>query len=184
MLRAALRRAFVTVPTVSPIRTSQGRVTSPVSLQAIRFQSDEAKALREQIHEARNDLRRDWDAKELTYEELKPRTQQPSPDAYIVDVREPDEVLQGSIPSAVNVPLSVLAESFHLNHTDFEKKFGFAKPRQDQELVFYCRSGKRSTTACDVAKRNGYKNILNYKGSWLDWIQREGTPGQAPPAQP
>ncbi|KAI0824133.1 Rhodanese-like protein [Trametes gibbosa] len=129
---------------------------------------------RKQALEARDDLQRDWDAKVITYEELKPKTQQPSPEKYLIDVREPDEVLQGSIPSAVNLPLSVISSAFHLPSAEFKEKFGFEKPRTDQELTFYCRSGKRSTTASDVAKRNGYKNILNYKGSWLEWTAREG----------
>ncbi|PIL29579.1 hypothetical protein GSI_08215 [Ganoderma sinense ZZ0214-1] len=121
-------------------------------------------------------LRRDWDAPVITYEELKPKTTQPSSDKYLIDVREPDEVLQGSIPSAVNLPLSQLPGAFHLPPPDFKAKFGFEKPRPHQELTFYCRSGARSTTASDVAKRNGFTNlsILNYKGSWLEWTEREG----------
>lgn len=118
----------------------------------------------------------------------------PSQDRYLIDVREPDEVLQGSIPSAVNLPLSVLANSLHLSQQAFKSRFGWDKPRSEQEIVFYCRSGKRAATACDIAKRNGYKtyvqsrvythmclaNVLhvrlyNYKGSWLDWTSREGT---------
>jgi len=116
-------------------------------------------------------------------------------DAYLIDVREPDEVVQGSIPSAVNLPLSVLTNSLHLQKDAFKEKHGFDKPRLAQEIVFYCRSGKRSATACDIAKRNGYtkwvvvfcfilirnlwcfigNSLFNYEGSWLDWVQKEGT---------
>jgi rhodanese-related sulfurtransferase len=39
---------------------------------------------------------------------------------------------------------------------EFEEKFGFKKPRPDQEIVFYCRSGVRAATAGDIAKKNGY----------------------------
>ncbi|CAA7264702.1 unnamed protein product [Cyclocybe aegerita] len=123
--------------------------------------------------ERQDDLQRDWDAKILTYEELLPRIQNPSPNAYLIDVRERDEVIQGMIPSAVNLPLSVLATAFHLHHEEFKTKYGFEKPRLNQELVFYCRSGMRSSTASDVAKRNGYTNILNYKGSWLEWTEKQ-----------
>lgn len=126
--------------------------------------------------ELNDNLQRDWDAKELTYEELKPRTNSPTTDTYLIDVREPDEVIQGMIPSAVNLPLSVMANAFHLHHMVFKEKYGFEKPTNDQELIFYCRSGKRSTSASDIAKRNGYKKILNYKGSWLDWVERENKP--------
>lgn len=110
----------------------------------------------------------------------------------MIDVRERDEVLQGMIPSAVNLPLSGLSGALHLDGEKFKETYGFQKPGLDQEIVFYCRSGMRSSSASDVARRNGYKkyissptfgqpvlipcppSILNYKGSWLDWKAREG----------
>ncbi|KAF5382980.1 hypothetical protein D9757_006317 [Collybiopsis confluens] len=116
---------------------------------------------------------RDWDAKVISYEGLKPKTESPTPNSWLIDVREPDEVMQGMIPSAVNIPLTVLPESLHALPEQFREKFGFEQPGRDQEVTFYCRSGVRSTSACDIAKRNGYTNILNYKGSWLDWSDRE-----------
>lgn len=71
--------------------------------------------------------------------------------------------MQGMIPSAVNLPLSVLGNALHTNHAEFKKMYGFEKPLLDQEVIFYCRSGQRSTTASDVAKRNGYtKFVYNY----------------------
>lgn len=89
-------------------------------------------------------------------------------DVYLVDVREPDEVIQGMIPSAVNLPLSDLGNSLHLNRTAFLEKHGFEKPAKEQQIIFYCRSGKRSTTACDVAKRNGFtKYALCFLIFWL-----------------
>ncbi|KAJ7706427.1 endoplasmic reticulum protein [Mycena rosella] len=121
-----------------------------------------------------DDLQRDWDAKVITYEELLPKTQSPSSDSYLIDVREREEVIQGMIPSAVNLPLSGLSNSLHLLPDAFKAQHGFEKPKKSQELTFYCRSGMRSTSASDVAKRNGYTNILNYKGSWLEWVEKGG----------
>ncbi|KAF8807191.1 Rhodanese-like protein [Phlegmacium glaucopus] len=123
--------------------------------------------------EREDSLQRDWDAKVLLYEDLLPKTQSPSPDSYLIDVREPGEVMQGMIPSAVNLPLSVLGNALHTNHEEFKKLYGFEKPLLDQEVIFYCRSGQRSSSASDVAKRNGYTNILNYKGSWLEWTEKQ-----------
>ena len=115
-----------------------------------------------------------WTAPVLTYEQVKPRTEQPSPvrsqkqlsstqvltlslkSAYLIDVREPDEVILGSIPSSVNIPLSTLSEALYMNPVRFKEKFGFEKPKRDQEIVFYCRSGKRSASASDIALKNGY----------------------------
>ena len=80
-------------------------------------------------------------------------------DSYLIDVREPDEVVQGSIPSSVNIPLSVLPASLYMHAREFEQKFGFKKPRRDQEIIFYCRSGVRAATAGDIAKKNGYERL-------------------------
>ncbi|KAG6902820.1 hypothetical protein C0995_011307 [Termitomyces sp. Mi166 len=153
-----------------------------------------------------NELQSDWDAKEITYAELKPRTESPVPvsvsllssvgsyrmlkqDTYLIDVREPDEVIQGMIPSAINLPLSILGNSLHLDRAAFFERHGFEKPRKDQQLIFYCRSGKRSSSASDVAKRNGFTkfSILNYKGSWLEWVEKKNiekyrlSPAHVPP---
>ena len=79
---------------------------------------------------------------------------------YIVDVREPDEVALGMIPSAVNIPLADLGNTLTLNPVAFKAKFGFEKPQKDQEIVVYCRSGKRSATSADIMKRHGYTKYV------------------------
>lgn len=81
-------------------------------------------------------------------------------DSYLIDVREPDEVIQGSIPSSVNIPLSILPGSLYMKAEEFEKKFGFKKPRRSQEIIFYCRSGVRAATAGDIARKNGYQKSV------------------------
>ena len=77
-----------------------------------------------------------------------------------------------------------------LNPVAFKAKFGFEKPQKNQEIVVYCRSGKRSATSADIAMRHGYTkyvislrtrtkdsirscSVYNYEGSWLDWTSRE-----------
>jgi 3-mercaptopyruvate sulfurtransferase SseA len=54
-----------------------------------------------------------------------------------------------------------------------DQKFAFNKPMPNQNLIFFCRSGKRSATAAEAAGKNGYNNVRNYQGSWLDWSKRE-----------
>ncbi|KAG9000071.1 hypothetical protein FRB94_005650 [Tulasnella sp. JGI-2019a] len=114
-----------------------------------------------------------WKAPMVTYETVKKMSQQPSPNSYLVDVREPDEVAQGSIPSSVSIPLSGLGHSLSLPDIEFEDKHGFKKPAKNQEIVVYCRSGKRSATSSDEFKERGYTNVKNYSGSWLDWVAQE-----------
>ncbi|EIM92749.1 endoplasmic reticulum protein [Stereum hirsutum FP-91666 SS1] len=177
----ALSRAVSLAPARTISRTRLSRPLPMLSF-SIRFNStqqprtDEEKAARQAALAARDKLQSDWRIPVIPYEVVKQKSQQPSTNEFLIDVREPDEVIQGSIPSSVNLPLSELAASLKLGSFKFEQKYGFKKPTEDQEIIFYCRSGKRSATASDVAKRNGYKNINNYEGSWLDWVKREGTP--------
>lgn len=52
------------------------------------------------------------------------------------------------------------------------QKYTFPKPLPTDNIVFYCRSGKRSATAAEIAGDLGYHNVRNYAGSWLDWTKR------------
>lgn len=92
----------------------------------------------------------------VKYSELKPETSSPSGEITIIDVREPNEVAQGIIPSAVNVPLSQFQSAFSGSGGDFEKQFAFRRPEYDDKIVFYCRSGKRSQQALEHAQKNGW----------------------------
>jgi rhodanese-related sulfurtransferase len=91
------------------------------------------------------------------------------PETLILDVREPDEFAEGNIPKSVNVPVSVLQEALELTDADFASKYGFKKPSKDTSIVLYCRSGRRSTRACDVITPLGFTKLRNYTGGWMDW---------------
>lgn len=88
----------------------------------------------------------------------------------LIDVREPHEFEAGAIPKAINLPLSQLQESLtQLSASDFSKKYGTEKPGKNDRVVFYCRSGVRSTKAAEIAESSGLAEVGNYKGSFLDW---------------
>lgn len=57
---------------------------------------------------------------------------------------------------------------------EFEDKFGFEKPKAEQELIFYCKAGVRSSAAAQLAQQVGYQNVGEYRGSWLDWQKQGG----------
>jgi rhodanese-related sulfurtransferase len=63
-------------------------------------------------------------------------------------------------------------EAFSLSEEDFEDRFGFAKPERESEVVFYCKSGVRSSAATQLALQNGYEKVAEYPGSWLDWEKK------------
>ncbi|MGD9845770.1 MAG: rhodanese-like domain-containing protein [Variibacter sp.] len=74
----------------------------------------------------------------------------------LVDVREPDETARERYPGAVIVPLS---------------QFDPAQipDPQGRQVVFACRSGKRSVTASLMAQAAGYPYNAHLAGGILAW---------------
>jgi len=171
-----------TVYSLSRSRLVSGRVMRPTP--RLSYALSTTPRLREEEHAQKPVQRKstlpDWSAPIVTYEELKPLTEQPSDKVVLIDVREPEEIAQGSIPSSVALPLSIIREALLSPPDSFKQKYGFPKPGTgEQEVIFYCRSGKRSATACDEAVKQGWKGVKNYEGSWLDWVKREAESRQA-----
>ncbi len=77
MLRLTFARTAAVARAASHARTSA--ITPRVVLQQVRYESSKTPEERKKLLEVRDDLQRDWDAKVITYEELKPKTLQPSP---------------------------------------------------------------------------------------------------------
>ena len=74
----------------------------------------------------------------------------------IIDVREIQEIMQGTMPGAEPLPLAALP--LHLD------KFG-----ADEKLVIICRSGARSAQACMFLQQRGYENVYNLRGGMIGW---------------
>ena len=83
----------------------------------------------------------------------------------LVDVREPNEVAAEAYPGAVVVPLS-----------SFDPE-DIPDPRGKQ-VVFACRSGKRSVTASLAAQAAGLAYDKNLAGGMLAW-KAAGLPTRA-----
>ena len=73
----------------------------------------------------------------------------------IIDVREAEEVAQGKIPTAINIPLSLI--EFRTQDIDKSK-----------EHIIVCRSGARSGQATMFLTTQGF-NVINMVGGMLDW---------------
>ena len=43
---------------------------------------------------------------------------------------------------------------------------------KDEELIIYCRSGKRSAQACMILDAAGFTNTKNLAGGMLDWQEK------------
>ncbi|GAA5980004.1 hypothetical protein JCM11641_008260 [Rhodosporidiobolus odoratus] len=111
--------------------------------------------------------------KPAVYGEVKALSDAPNDDVLIVDVREPNEVAMGSIPSSVNLPLSLFEKAIRLDEGDFVKEYGFRKPTKQQGIITLCKAGIRAQTAVDLLKSAGYKWVRNYEGSYNDWQKNE-----------
>ncbi|BGP18718.1 hypothetical protein JCM10213_009196 [Rhodosporidiobolus nylandii] len=107
------------------------------------------------------------------YGEVKGLSDSPNDAVLIIDVREPNEVALGSIPSSVNLPLSEFEKAIRLDEGDFVKHYGFRKPTKQQGVITLCKAGVRAQTAVDLLKSAGYKWVRNYEGSYNDWQRHE-----------
>lgn len=73
------------------------------------------------------------------------------------------------------MPIQSQPDALFLSPEEFEDRFGFAKPPPDKKIIFYCKAGVRSRAAAQLAVQNGYEDVGEYPGSWLDWVKRGGT---------
>lgn len=99
---------------------------------------------------------------QITIETLKSRRLK-GDKIHLVDVREPDEVKEFNI-GGTHLPLGKI-QSMQFDELDELK---------NEEVVFYCRSGNRSTQACLILETLGFKNVKNLQGGMLAWREKFG----------
>lgn len=73
----------------------------------------------------------------------------------IIDVREDDEVAEGKIPGAKHIRLGDISNRLD----DLDK---------NEHYYIACRSGGRSSMACEILEENGF-NVTNMTGGMLAW---------------
>jgi rhodanese-related sulfurtransferase len=76
----------------------------------------------------------------------------------ILDVRTRDEYSSGHIDTAINLP-----------HDELERRFGEIPGSKSDEIIVYCRSGKRARIAESILAEKGYTNIKDLAGHWQGW---------------
>ncbi len=92
---------------------------------------------------------------EATVAELKRREQEGKDDYVLLDVREDYERAEFNV-GGIHVPLGQLSMSMDK-----------LTPYRDQEIIVYCRSGKRSAMAQELLRQSGFKNVRNLEGGML-----------------
>ncbi len=73
--------------------------------------------------------------------------------AFLVDVRTPDEFARGTLMGAINLPVDTLRESLD-------------KLPRDRAIVVFCQVGQRGYVAQRILRQRGFNEVLNLKGGY------------------
>jgi len=84
-------------------------------------------------------------------------------DFVLIDVREPDDQLKGTIPGAATIPRGVL-----------ELKIDEVTNDKGKKIVLYCGGGSRSALAAYMLQKMGFRNVLSLTGGFRAWKETEG----------
>jgi len=104
---------------------------------------------------------------EITPQQVKELLDRPD-GTRIIDIREENEYVQGSIPGASWIPRGFL-----------ESRIEDAVPRRDAPIVLYCAGGNRSALSARALHELGYTNVKSMSGGWGVW-KRSGYPFHVP----
>lgn len=97
------------------------------------------------------------DMETITTSELRERLASPDFNAFLLDVREPDEYAVANIPQATLIPLGTLEGRLDELPTN-------------TEILIHCKSGRRSARAVDVLLANGFTDVKNVEGGIDSWL--------------
>jgi len=106
-------------------------------------------------------------ASAIIFKELKELIDAKKP-YVLIDVREDDELQYGVIPTAHHLPLGELEDALAMPPQSFKTRFHFPKMSKKDLVVFYCRTGGRSSQATSFALSQGYqaKNLTGGIWTW------------------
>ena len=99
--------------------------------------------------------------KYLTVAELKSKFLNKE-DFLLVDVREPWEFKERSIPGAQLIPMG-----------QFKDGSAISQLPRDRQIVLHCQSGRRSADCLEILIQAGYADVTHLNGGILAWIEHE-----------
>ena len=82
-----------------------------------------------------------------------------NPDMVLLDVRTTTEYSEGHIKDAVNIPVDTLETRLD-------------ELSQDDEILVYCRTGNRSSTAVNILEENGFTKLYHMHEGISVWIEQ------------
>jgi molybdopterin/thiamine biosynthesis adenylyltransferase/rhodanese-related sulfurtransferase len=91
-----------------------------------------------------------------------------APGAVVLDVREPDEYEQGTVPGSLHIPRGQLESNIESRATD-----------KSAPILIICASGIRSAFAAKTLTEMGYADVVSVAGGFNRW-KDEGREWRAP----
>lgn len=88
----------------------------------------------------------------VAYDELQQMVQSQD-DFVLLDVRTQEEYSAGHIPGALLLPYDKIAA-----------QSAVVLPNKEQEIIVYCRSGRRSAIAAETLSKLGYVKVRDFGG--------------------
>ncbi len=82
----------------------------------------------------------------------------------VIDVRQPEEWRTGHIAEATLVPIDGIYT--------FGKALKELNLPEDEAVIFVCRSGQRSSNACEIALVAGMTKVYNLANGMIGWTNR------------
>ncbi len=80
-------------------------------------------------------------------------------EAFVVDVREPDEFSGGHIPEAVNMPLGEMSDYA-----------AFLPEDREAPILVVCETGNRSLSGALFLSSLGYRDVRSINGGTQGWL--------------
>lgn len=80
--------------------------------------------------------------------------------AQLIDIREPNEYVNGHLSEARNIPTASLAE-----------RAGELEPFKEKPVILVCQSGARSSAACSTLTKLGFSKVYSLEGGVGAWSE-------------
>jgi rhodanese-related sulfurtransferase len=78
----------------------------------------------------------------------------------ILDVRTPEEFAEGHVPGAINI-----------SHDQLADRLAEIEASKEDEVIVYCRSGRRAGIAEQLLLDQGFRNVQHLEGDMLAWLE-------------
>ena len=101
-------------------------------------------------------------APKISQAELLQRMQAGERQMLLLDVRTPEEFAAGHVPGAINIP-----------HDQLAARLDELAAARSNEIVTYCRSGKRAALALTTLHDAGFEQLQHLEGDFLAWQAAE-----------